>query len=270
VTRISAVIITLNEEDRLPVALDALRWCDEVLVVDAGSTDDTRGVCARYANCRFLERPFDGYGPQKRFAVARAAHDWVLSVDADEVLDAEAQAAIRERLEVGAGDCAGFRIRRPLVFFGRVFRRGRQGRERVLRLFDRRRGTFTDALVHERVEVDGRIGDLAGCLLHYSYRDLDDYFRKFNAYTSLMAQQMYSAGRRTSGAQIAVRPFWGFLQTYLLHGNWRNGFAGFVWSLLGAGYRTVKYIKLMELQRRPAPQKTRPRDEEEHGANHAG
>lgn len=248
--KISAVVITHNEEDRLPATLDALTWCDEVLVVDSGSTDATLAVCQRYANCRVIQRPFQGYGPQKRFAVEQATYDWVLSLDADEVPDDAAQAAIRGRLSGDLSDFAGFRIRRPLVFLGRVFGYGRPARERVLRLFDRRRGTITDAAVHEKVRIEGRTGDLAGCLLHYSYRDLDDYFRKFNAYTGLMAGQMFEAGRRTGITRIAVRPLWGFFQIYLLHGNWLNGFAGFVWALFGAYYKTVKYLKLYELQRR--------------------
>jgi len=249
VNKISAVIITLNEADRLPATLDALTWCDEVLIVDSGSTDETMVICRRYSNCRIIQRPFQGYGPQKRFAVEQATHDWVLSLDADEVPDAAAQAAIRERLSCDLRDMAGFHIRRPVVFLGRVFRRGRPARERVLRLFDRRCGTFTDAAVHEKVRVEGRTGDLAGCLLHYSYRDLDDYFRKFNAYTSVMARQMFEAGRSTGIGRIAVRPCWGFFQIYLLQGNWLNGFPGFVWALLGAYYKTVKYLKLYELRR---------------------
>ncbi|MGI9265096.1 MAG: glycosyltransferase family 2 protein [Gammaproteobacteria bacterium] len=244
---LSVVIIALNEADNLAPLMDALSWADEVLVIDSGSTDGTQNLCAGYPNCRIIEQPFLGYGPQKRFGVERARHDWILSIDADEVPDTLMQGAIRTLLRDGFGDNAGFHLSRRLSFLGREFRHGKESGQRILRLFDRRKGNYTPAVVHEKVEVEGAVGELDGRLIHNSYRDLGDYFSKFNRYTSLMAKQMYDRGGRAHRIGIVLRPPWVFLQYYLLRGNFLNGFAGFVYALLTAHYKTVKYLKLYEL-----------------------
>lgn len=250
VNKLSVVIITLNEEARLPRTLDAVAWCDEIVVVDSGSTDRTVEICARYPNCRVIEQSFQGYGPQKRIAVAEANHDWVLSLDADEVPDVELQKSLRAALAQDLNGFAGFYLCRGLVFMDRRFAHGRESRERHLRLFDRRRGNFNEAIIHERVEIDGATAELPGRLLHDSYRDFDDYFRKFNHYTGLSAARMHEAGRTVSIPGIVCRGPWAFFQYYLVYGNWRNGFPGLVWSMLGALYKTVRFLKLRELNQR--------------------
>lgn len=245
--RLSVVVITLNEEARLPRLLEAVAWADEILVVDSGSTDRTVEICGRYPNCRVIHQSFLGYGPQKRFGVQAAANDWVLSLDADEVPDSALQIALREALDEDRGEISGFYLRRSLVFLGRAFSHGRESRERHLRLFDRRRGNFSGDAVHERVRIDGPTSELAGRLWHDSYRDLDDYFERFNRYTSLSAAEMHRSGRRAGIAGVLFRGPWAFFQSYLIHGNWLNGFPGLVWSVFGAFYKTVRFLKLREL-----------------------
>lgn len=245
--RLSAVLITLNEEHSLPRALDSVAWCDEIVVVDSGSTDRTVEISRSYPNCRVIDQPFLGYGPQKRRAVEAASNDWILSIDADEVLDAELQRSVQQWRESGTPEYAGYELLRRVCFMGREFRHGRESRARVLRLFDRRRGSFNTACIHERVELDGPTGRLSGRLLHHTYRDLDEYFEKFNRYTSIMAREMQGRSRPPAAVSLALRPVLTFLQFYLVHGNWMNGFPGFAWSYLAANYRTVKYLKLYEL-----------------------
>ncbi len=245
--RLSAVIITLNEERSLGRTMESVAWCDEIVVVDSGSTDCTLEIAGAYPNCRVIAQPFLGYGPQKRLAAAAASHDWILSVDADEVLDDRLQASIQAWRRSATVEPAGFQVLRRLCFMGRPFTHGSESRDPVLRLFDRRRGGFDDAPIHERAHVQGPVGTFQGRLLHYSYRDLDEYFEKFNRYTTTMARQMQRDGRRASVAGIICRMPVSFLVYYLLRGNWLNGFPGFVWSLLAANYRTIKYLKLHEL-----------------------
>ena len=245
--RLSAVIITYNEEYSLGRTLDSLDWCDEIVVMDSGSTDRTLEIARSYPNCRTVSQPFLGYGPQKRRAVEAATHDWVLSIDADEVLDRQLQDSLQAWRRTGGTEPAGYWVERQLVFMGRKFTRGRESRNRVLRLFDRRRGGFDDAPIHERASIAGEPGRVEGRLLHYSYRDLEEYFDKFNRYTSQMARELHGRGRRPSMPAMILRLPVMFLGYYLLRGNWMNGFPGFVWSLLAANYRTVKYLKLYEL-----------------------
>ena len=248
--KLSVVIIVLNEEKNLPRTLDAISWADEILVVDSGSTDDSELICSRYPNCRVIKQAFLGYGPQKRFAVEQASHDWILSIDADEVPDREMQESIKGLMQEGPDDRAGYYLSRRLVFMGREFRYGKESGSRILRLFDRRKANYTTAAVHEKVEVAGPTGELPGTLVHYSYRDLADYFRRFNEYTSLMAKQMYDEGVTGSKIGIVLRPPWVFFQYYVLRRNFLNGFEGFAYALLTAHYKTVKYLKLYELRSR--------------------
>lgn len=242
--KLSAVVITFNEQKRIGVTLDALSFCDEIVVVDSGSTDRTREICTG-RGCRFLERPFDGFGMQKRFAVEQARNDWVLNVDADEVvsdaLRTEIPAIMRDRTD----RVFGYRVHTPLVFMGRVM--SVAGTDMHVRLFNRHAGTFTSDAVHERVQITGPVRDLAGPLLHYSYENLADYLGKFNRFTSTAAQEMYNRGKRGGRMQAWVRFPLTFLTVYLFRRHIMFGLPGLVWSLLSALYPVVKYAKLTEL-----------------------
>ncbi len=217
------------------------------MVVDSGSSDKTAEICRQFG-CRVVERAFDGFGPQKRFAVSLARHDWVLVVDTDEVVTPELQRQIRRRLETDSEQYAGFEIPISLVFMGRVLRFGGQFGKRHLRLFDRRAGNFNLADVHEHVVLQGRVGALDGHIWHASYRDVEHYFDKFNRYTSLAARQAHGRNRPASGWYIAWRFPLTFLHLYLARGLLLDGYPGFVWALFSALYPTVKYIKLAELR----------------------
>jgi glycosyltransferase involved in cell wall biosynthesis len=245
--RLSAVIITYNEAANIIRTLDSLSWCEEIVVVDSGSTDDTVTLCEG-RGCRVLYHPFSGFGRQKQFAVAQASHDWILSVDADEVITDELRKEIMAIFASGEIGCLGYYLPRTLVFMGRVFCHGNENRRGFLRLFDRRVGGFNDAPVHEGVEISqGDIGHLQGMILHFSYRDLEQYFVKFNRYTSLAASHLHTQGKQASRALIVSRFPITFVQTYFLKANFRNGFPGFVWSFLCGIYPVVKYLKLYEL-----------------------
>jgi glycosyltransferase involved in cell wall biosynthesis len=250
-TPFSAVVITKDEAHDLPACLDSLAGsgCAEIVVVDSGSTDGTIEYLRGRDDVRLVHRDFDGYGPQKRFAVAQADHDWILSLDADEVLTHELAVEIHALAERDFEGPAGYEIRRNLVFLGRQLRHGRESGLPVLRLFDRRRGNFDDAKVHEKVLIEGRPGRLAGLLLHYSYRNLDEYFEKFNEYSRLGAETMVARGRVPGQLAVLAKLKFTFLQSYLLHGNWRNGFAGLVWSWLRANYHAVRFLKAWEAAR---------------------
>ena len=246
--RLSAVIITYNEEANIVRTLDSLSWCDEIVVVDSGSGDATVALCEA-RGCRVVYHPFSGFGRQKQFAVAQASNDWILSVDADEVITDELR---KEIMRIFAGDqigCAGYYLPRTLVFMGRVFRYGNENRHGFLRLFDRRAGGFTDEPVHEGVTISrGDTGRLHGTMLHYSYLNIEQYFAKFNRYTSLAAGQLHAQGRHANRVLIVLRFPITFMQTYFLKANFLNGFPGFVWSFLCGIYPVVKYLKLYELE----------------------
>ena len=246
---VSAVIITRDAERLLGQVLAALAWCDEILVVDSGSRDRTIDIATR-AGARLLQHEFEGYGPQKAWAVGQAKHDWVLVVDADEVVTPELRREIEQRLERDAGAYAGYEIPISLVFLGRLMRHGGEYKMRHLRLYDRRRGNYNQNRVHERVELNGPVTRLDEQILHDSYGSIEAYFEKFNDYTTAGAMELQAKGKTASVATIALRFPATFVRQYFLRGHILNGYPGLVWSLFSAFYPVVKYAKLRELERR--------------------
>ena len=245
---VSAVLITRNAERLLAQVLAALKWCDEIVVVDSGSTDRTMDI-ASSAGARVLRHEFAGYGPQKAWAVTQAKHDWVLVVDADEVVTPELQREIEQRLDRDAGSFVGYEVPISLVFLGRLMKHGGEYRMRHLRLYDRRRGSYNQNRVHERVELDGPVGKLDEHMLHESYGSIESYFDKFNDYTPAGARDLHARGKTAGVATIVLRFPATFIRQYFLRGHVLNGYPGFVWSLFAAMYPVVKYAKLREMTR---------------------
>lgn len=243
---LSAVITTFNSAATVEATLASLAWCDEIVVVDSGSTDQTLEICRR-RGCRTIHHPFAGYGRQKHFAVECARNDWVFVVDSDEVITAGLRDEIQGILAGGQPDAVGYEMAISLVFLGRLLRFGGEYGKLHLRLFDRRAGNYNFDEVHEHVDVDGPVATLRGRMLHYSYASLGQYFDKFNRYTSSAAQEMWQRGRRTNPWYIALRLPFTFLHLYLLRGLALDGYPGFAWALLSALSPTVKHMKLHEL-----------------------
>lgn len=246
--QISAVIIARNEEENLKKSLPKLSWCDDIVVVDDYSTDNTSAVAASFG-CKVFQRHFDGYGTQKQFAVSKARHQWILNIDADEVLSDELVREI-QGLDANAGKYSGYTIPIRHVFMGRIFMHGKESKYPHLRLFNKASGNFDSALVHEKVALQGHIGKLNSVILHYSYKDLDHYFRKFNTYTSNGARKLKEQGRSRNLLVCCLSFPAYFVKHYLFYGNILNGKEGFVWSYLSAWYHTVKYLKLYEMNKR--------------------
>lgn len=252
-TPISACIITFNEADRIDDCLASLAFCDEVVVVDSGSTDDT---CARAQGrgARVLQRPFDGFRSQKDFAVAQARHDWVLCLDADERVDATLRASIEAARDRGFADAAGYRFARLSEYFGAFLRHGNAYPDRVLRLFDRRRGGWRgEREIHEAVSVDGPVRTLRGNLEHHPYRSLSEQLAKQERYAQMMAEYQHARGKRASLRHILLNPWWRFVRGYLLRGGFLDGWRGLVYALVRVEYVRRKAIKLWLLERGQRP-----------------
>ena len=225
---ISAVIITRNAAVRIGDVLGALEMCDERLVLDSGSTDDTVAL-ARAAGARVECQPFLGYGPQKRRAVELAAHDWILSLDADEVLDDEAQAACG-RLDL-SDPAACWAIRRRTFVGRREIRHGAWQDERVLRLFNRTTAGFKAIAVHEEVQSQRPPRPLAGSILHFSFADCRDVLSRSLRYAPLKADILRATGEKNGVWMLPLRGLAAFVKSYVLRSGWRDGGIGFVVAL---------------------------------------
>jgi glycosyltransferase involved in cell wall biosynthesis len=240
---LSACIITLNEADRLEACLASLAFCDEVVVVDSGSTDGTREL-AEAGGARVLVRAFDGYRTQKDFAVQAARHDWVLAIDADERVTPALRASIEVAREAGFADAAGYRFARCTEYFGAPLRHGNAYPDRVLRLFDRRRGGWRgEREIHEQLRVDGPVRRLAGDLDHQAYRSLADHLRRMDRYSTMMAAYQHGRGKPASLAAMLLSPAWRFLRGYVLRLGFLDGWRGLVFALVEANYVRQKAIK---------------------------
>jgi glycosyltransferase involved in cell wall biosynthesis len=245
---LSACIITFNEAERIEACLRSVSFCDEIVVVDSHSTDDTRER-ARALGATVIERDWPGYRSQKAFAVDSARFDWVLCLDADERVSETLRAEI-ERLRAGEfAGFAGWSIPRCTDYFGRFLRHGNAYPDRLVRLFDRRRGGWVGREIHENTRVAGRIGRLHGALLHYSYRSLADHEARMERYAQLMAHALHESGRRGSLVQVLVNPAWRFVRGYLLRLGFLDGWRGLTFALVEASYVRRKYLKLYLLGR---------------------
>ncbi len=228
---LSAVLITLNAERHLAAVLAPLGFCREIVILDSGSTDATRAIAAA-AGARVLAHPFDDFGAQKRRAVAAAGGDWILALDADEVLDALAAAAVAALDWAGQDECRCWRVNRRPFVGSREVRHGHWVPDRLVRVFNRRRTTFSTHPVHPTVTPVGPVVDLPGNLLHYCYPDLaavfaTDYHRRKAAYYRRQ-------GRTATGPTLALRVAGVFVRSYLLRRGFLDGPTGVVVALAGA------------------------------------
>lgn len=246
--KVSAVIITLNEERIIAKTLRQLYWCDEIIVVDSYSTDNTVSICRQFG-CKVLSRIFDGYGPQKQFAVSQAKHDWILCIDADEVLTDE---LIEEIVcsDWNNTPYAGFSFPMNMFFLDKEFAHGHESGRHFIRLFNRTLGGFTGNKVHEGIKLNGPVKKMNGMVTHYSYYNLNQYLEKLNRYSTLSAEMAFKKGRNKPLAVALLALPFNFLKYYLLERNFLNGSKGLFWSILSAFYHFVKHIKLKELQQK--------------------
>jgi glycosyltransferase involved in cell wall biosynthesis len=211
--------------------LGSLHCCDEIVVLDSGSTDSTREIASEH-RASWFERPFDGYGSQKRHAVVRARFDWILAVDADEVLDEEAGAAVTEIDWERQNPSLCWRLRRRPFVGRREILYGHWNPAWVVRLFHRGHHDFSSAPIHESVTPTAAVRTLPGSLVHYGYRDLGEIIRM--DYHRLKADRYRDQGRRANGPTLAARATWAFFYSYVVRRGVLDGPAGVVVALAGA------------------------------------
>ncbi len=247
--KISAVIIAHNEERKIGRALESVSWADEILVVDSGSTDRTAEL-ARESGARVIEREWPGFAKQKQFAADSAANDWIFSLDADEVVSEALRDEIARTLARPVDEIAdGYRVPRLSFYLGRAIRHAGWYPDRQLRLFDRRKGRWSDALVHESVTLEGRVGDLRGDLHHFSVDDAAHHHRMIGErYAPLAAEQMFADGRRTGPVRVAGAGAAAFVRSYFLKLGFLDGFPGYCIAKFAAHHAFLKHLLLYERQ----------------------
>lgn len=257
--RLSVITLTLNEEANIGECLESVRWADEILVVDSGSTDGTLDVARRYTQ-KILTIEWPGYGAARNYALSQTTGSWVLWLDADERVTPELAEEIRGLLRGGETAVAGYAIGRRAYFLGRWIRHCGWYPSRVVRLFRRDRGRFTETRVHEQLRLDGTVRETRNDLLHFTDPTLHHYLAKFNRYTTLGAEDLHAAGRRFRCSDLLLRPAVHFLKMYVVRRGFLDGLEGFLLSILSSAYTFTKYAKLWEIEA----------NRDQHGAHHGG
>lgn len=239
--KISATIITFNEERNLSRVIESLRCCDEILVLDSGSNDRTVEIAGNLG-ARVEEASWHGYAAQKNIAAELASHDWILSLDADESVSEALEAEIWHIKKVGP-EFDGYTVPRLAQYLGRWILHGGWYPDRKIRLFDRRKAKWVGDFVHESVQVEGSVGHLKSNLLHFTCSSLSEHLKTMDSYTTLAAQEIAARDTRVALSRLLFDPPWTFFRTYLLRLGFLDGMEGLSIAYMAALYNFVKYAK---------------------------
>ena len=239
--KISATIITLNEQGNIARAIESLRCADEVIVVDSGSQDRTMEIAAKLG-AGVVESEWMGYASQKNFAAEQASHDWILSIDADEALSEALEAEIWQIKKSGPQFDA-YTVPRLAQYLGRWILHSGWYPDRKVRLYHRAKARWVGKYVHESVQVDGVTGHLESNLLHYTCNSLSEHLRIMDRYTTLAAEELVAQRRRIGWADLVLDPLWTFFRTYVVKAGFLDGWEGVAIAYMAAFYNFVKYAK---------------------------
>lgn len=251
--RISATVICKNEEHNIEACLESVSWCDEIVVVDSGSTDRTVELAKRFTD-RVIFNPWPGYIAQKNFALERATGDWILSIDADERCTPELRTAV-ERAVAASDGVDGFQVRRHVWYLGRWINHGGWYPDWRVRLVRRGRARWGGTDPHDKLIPDGPVRRIEADLHHFTYRDFSHQLRIINSFSDIVVDGWRKQGRRPSLLMALIHPPIKFLECYVWKLGFLDGFAGLAISVASAFYVFTKHVKLWEGSReapRPA------------------
>lgn len=245
--RISAVVITYNEERNIQRCLESLSWVDEIVVVDSFSQDRTKKIASTFTD-KIFDLEWQGFGKQKEFARQKASYDWVLSIDADEVISEKLKEEIKTAVEQN-NPVDGYYIPRLSNFLGRWIKHSGWYPDYILRLFRKHQARFDDSPVHEKLILDGKAGFLRNEIRHYTDPDISHYLLKMDKYTTLSAKKLLAEGKSLTLFDLLFRPIAILFKMYLLKSGFLDGWQGFLLASFSSFHVFVKYAKLWHLRK---------------------
>lgn len=248
--KLSAVIITFNEEEHLEKCLDSLQGIvDEIVVVDSFSTDKTKSICKNY-EVRFVEQQFLGYKEQKNYAITQVSFDYILSLDGDEALSAELQQSILALKKNWKYD--GYYINRRNNYCGQWIKHSNWYPDKKLRLFKKGKGEWKGINPHDSFKTYDlkKTGKIKGDILHWIYRDYKEHNQKNDHFSSIAAESYFQLGIKSTIGKILFRPSWAFFKAYVLRLGFLDGLNGFIICVQAFHVTFLKYIKLYEIQQK--------------------
>jgi glycosyltransferase involved in cell wall biosynthesis len=243
--KISATIITLNEEENIQAAIESLTFADEIVVIDSGSNDRTVEIARQFTD-RVMIQKFLGYAGQKNFAAQQAAYDWVFNLDADERISPDLAKSIENLKKIEGSQATAFEMPRKVYYLGRWIEHSGWYPDFKVRLYNRKLARWEGKYVHESVKSDGPIERLHGDILHYTVRNVAEHHQRIDRYTTLAAQECFDNGERVSYLTIALSPVATFIKSYFMKFGFLDGVQGLVIAYFAAHYVFLKKIKLHE------------------------
>jgi len=246
--KISATIITYNEERNIARVVESLRCCDEIVVIDSGSNDRTVELATKLG-ARVIDSVWRGFAGQKNYASEHCEHDWILSLDADEALSEALEAEIWQ-IKKNGPQFDAYTMPRLAQYLGRWILHSGWYPDRKIRLFDRQRAKWVGDYVHESVVVDGTVGHLKSNILHFTCSSLSEHLKTMDRYTTLAAEQLVEQKKEIGWTQLALDPAWTFLKTYIFQRGFLDGTEGLAIAHMAALYNFVKYAKAKNMSPR--------------------
>ncbi|WP_299052370.1 glycosyltransferase family 2 protein [uncultured Polaribacter sp.] len=246
-TKISAIIPTLNEEIHIADAIKSLDFADEIIVIDSFSTDKTLEI-AEKLNVKIIKRKFDDFSSQKNFAIEQAKHDWIYILDADERVTSEVKKEILEAVK-SPNNKVGFYVCRSFYFAGKQIHYGGYQRDKVVRLFLKEYCKY-EGVVHETIKAEGDLGFFKNKINHFGYRNYDHFIFKINHYSTLKARQLHHNEKKVNAFHLLVKPAVRFFIHYVLRFGFLDGIAGLVLAKILAYSVFTRYIKLWLLNKK--------------------
>ena len=247
--KISACVITFNEEANIHRCLGSLTWCDEIVVLDSFSTDNTLALCSAYTE-NIHQQEWEGYITQRNRSKKLASHEWVLIMDADEEVSSEMREQIQHVLQQDEIPYMGYEFPRQVYYLGRWIKFGEWNPDRKLRFFKKNKGTSGGEEPHDMVFIDGPVKRLSGKIYHYTYTDITDHINQANRFSSLSAEAKFKAGKKFKLSDVILRPSFRFFKSFIFKLGFLDGRRGFMIAVISAFSVTMKYFKLWNMERK--------------------
>ncbi|MGH1363830.1 MAG: glycosyltransferase family 2 protein [Calditrichia bacterium] len=249
--KISATVITFNEEKNIRRCLESVKWADEIIVIDSHSKDNTVQIAREYTD-KVIQRDWPGHIQQKNFARETASNNWIFSLDADEEVSPELRESILSAQKSGF-PCGGYHLARKVYYLGKWINHSGWYPDYKVRLFDRRKASWGGTNPHDRIEINSATEFLSGDLYHYSYENVSAHIQTINNFTTISAEELQKKGKRATLSKLLLNPFFKFIKSFLIKKGFLDGTVGLTIALSGSFYVFLKYLKLWEMQNAKAP-----------------
>ncbi|MCA6072347.1 MAG: glycosyltransferase family 2 protein [Endomicrobium sp.] len=246
--KVSAYVLTKNEERHIKDCINSIKWTDEIVIIDDFSIDNTMEI-AKKLGCKVVQNQFEYFGKQRNFALTQCSYEWVICLDADERITLELRKEIEHELKNSPKYDAYVAPRKSKFINKWISHSGWYPDYRHPVFFNKKKVKYKDQMVHEGIEYKGKKMYFTGDILHYPYNNIKHFIKKSDFYTGLRAEEMFQKGKKFRILNLIINPFVMFVKMYIIKKGFLDGLTGFILAMLYSSFYTLmKYVKLWELQ----------------------